>query len=1157
MKKNECIILEWKIPGLQKVLRIMKLTTLLLLLSVISVSASKTYSQTKTLTLCIKNSTVKEVLKNIEEQSEFVFMYSEKLIDVNREVTVDIEDQKINEVLDELFADAAVNYKVHDRFILLTTPEVVGYDFMVQQQKSVSGKVTDIRNQPLPGVSVVIKGITTGTVTNADGNFSLSIPGGADTLQFSFVGLRTQEVSIEGRTTVNVVMEEETIGIEEVVVVGYGTQKKSEITGSISSIKTDDIIKIPTGNIAQTLTGKATGLRVFDVQGDPSENPVIQIRGESTADIRGGGSATQPLFVIDGIPGGSFRDVPPEDIKSIEILKDAAAAAIYGARGANGVILIQTKRGEEGKVKFSFDSYMKRNIQVSKTELVRQYDHVIMNAEGLIASARNLIPRMHHTAEWLKDYPYVDYMEDMFFDTWSQRHRLSVTGGSKNHTFHLSGTYDDEPGTMVNNEFKQGTILFNTDHKIGKRMTWANSITFRSSYRLKGNDYEPRRYLLDVTLPYQEAVDRNDPGYYDESLEWKEDWAEYQKSIDNIMRNNDLRLSVNPSYEIFNGLTLSDRFTFQKINFVSETYKYKYKVWNRTQPDNTADIGYDDGYRYVNDLILNFRRTFNKHSIIATAVYSAEYETNRFLDASRTGLPLSIVPSINMGSIASMTNSGGSWEDSRLGLVGRLNYIFDERYVLGGSVRRDGSSRFPEENRWGIFPSVSFAWNLHKEDFMQNIDWISNARIRASWGKLGRDKLDRYKHFSKVTLDAGYAFDNSPYTGAAINELAYSGTGWEAVETIDVGFETYFLNNRLQLAYTRWQKTTKDLIFEESLPGYTGIRNLEVNVNAGELLNSGHEVDLIWKDKIGAFSYYAEMNFSTYKNKVVKWIFPEGVDILTGRTLDLGSQRDVFAIQEGYPFMYFSVVESIGLWQNDKEIDAAKYHLKDDLGNFLYDKDGNPIWGWPHWNRARPSVGGIKFEDRNGDGDIDNDDRYYAGTRYPKIIIGANLGFDFKGFDLYIQTHSHIGHKIFHELDRRNANAFAASRVAIDLSAYDTWIGEGSTNNPRTPRLANNPGDTDFSRVGSHALYKADFFRVKAINLGYTAIIPALQKVFGLSSIRIYATGINLLTFTKYPGFNPEMSGTLSHDGNSYAGFYRGYPYYNPKSYTFGLQVNF
>jgi TonB-linked SusC/RagA family outer membrane protein len=1021
-----------------------------------------------------------------------------------------------------------------------------------QQQSSAKGKVLDDSGQPLPGVTVVVKGTTNGTVTDVDGVFTIANVANGTTLVFSFIGMSSQEVVFNGQSSIDITMEMDAIGIEEVIAVGYGTQRRSEITGSIASIKGADLVKMPVGDIGKSLTGMAAGLKVFDVDGDVGREPVISIRGETF--ISRDGDESHVLIVIDGTPGGSLRDVAPEDIESIEILKDAAAAAIYGSRGANGVILITTKRGQVGRMKVSIDSYFRYNLQTSKHQFARPYDELMMIYEGQILERRDKGPDLleeYNNYEWVKGVN--DEFQDMYRDTWSNRQRINISGGSKEHQFRLSGTMYDDVGTQIGNSYKQGTFIFASDHQITDWFKWSNTFTYRKSTTERGRRYDPMRRMLDTPFPYIKAMGKDNPEeYYAEEMEKGESWADVLESARNSKYSDKYTFNINPKIQITKGLELSDRFTYRTNSEQESSYVIPVSVMGWSSNKNEAELEYDAGWDYVNDVILNYRgKFFDKHSIYATAVWSVEESFDRSLEATRQGLTMpGMLYALSLGDIATATNGDSYAVDTRVGLVARAGYTYDDRYVIAGSVRRDASSRFSPDNRWGTFPSASFAWNIHNEEFMQNVSWLSNAKIRGSWGQLGRDKLGRYQIYPSVSLDAGYAFGNSITAGGTINDLAYAGTGWEAVETTDLALESYFFENRLKFLYSYWVKTTKEMIFEKELPKYAGFGDNEVAVNAGELYNNGHEFEIEWRDKKGEFKYNISANLSTYYSELTEWVFPEGVE------REENVRRKNFAIEEGHPYMFHYVLQTDGLWTSDAQIDAAKYHEKNDDGEFLYNDDGTPNWGWPSRGRGRPYLGEIKFADRNGDGNIDSKDKYYAGQRYPSIMIGINGGFEYKGFDFYVQTNANMGNQIYIEIHSRNANAFGKGGEHVDVSGYGAWTGEGSPNLSNYPALTANGGNNEITQFADHAIYDADYFRIKAANIGYTFRQDFLKR-FGISKLRVYASGYNLFTFTSFPGFDPELGSDVMHDSYSLAGFQRPYPYTNPKSFSGGVQIDF
>ena len=1127
----------------KKMFRIMRITFILVFGMVFYASASS-YSQNTRLSLNMKNATILEMIRDIEAQSRFVFLYQAEDLNLDKKISADFNNVTIEEILNVVLEGEEVSYEIFDRQILISKDEISMSNGFTQQSRRLSGIVTGKDGLPIPGVAVMVKGYSIGTVTDVDGKFVLqNVAPSVQSLVFSFVGMKGQEVSIIDKTMLTVIMEEETVGIGEVIAVGYGTLKRSEITGSISSVKGEVLSRIPVTNISSALAGIAKGVMVFDVDGDVGQDAIIRIRGESTI------GDSSPLIVIDGVPGGNLKDVPPDEVASVEILKDAAAATIYGSRGANGVILITTKRGFEGKVQVTYDGYVKFNTVANPLKILDPYSTCFLFNEAQIMDGAAITPYDTPDYKWLKSIKS-DYA-DLIRDTYTYRQKLSIAGGNKQHQFRLSATYDDDQGTFVNNFYKAGTFIFSSDHQLSERFKLSNTFTYRQAHRRNGYAYNTYKAVL-AYAPYLTAFTNGNPNLY---TELDDSWTALAYSRDDDTYQDNYVFNIEGSYKIMDGLVLSDRFAYKQNNSNQEAFNYKQDVFTSTgQNDNTASLFYTKGSSLLNDVMLNLNRTFGeKHSILGTIVFSTEKTKGSYVSAYRSGLPFSGVPSLNLGTAESATNDGGYSDDTRVGLVGRLGYTYNRKYVAQVSARRDASSRFTPEKRWATFPSVSFAWNIDQEPFIKKFPFITGAKLRASWGKLGRDKLDAYQYYSLVNLTSGYIFNNSQTTGANVAKLAYEGTGWEGNESIDFGIELRSLANRLYFSADYWRKNTVDMIFDETLPLYAGLRNNIISVNGGKILNKGFEFELSWKEKKGDLSYSIGANLSTYKNEVLSWPFGEGVE----RIYRLGNPR-CFSVEKGHPYYAFYLVDAIGIWQSDAEIDAARYHQKDANGNFLFNKDGTPTWGWPNYSKARPAPGNLKFKDQNNDGIIDDNDYVYKGQRYPSVIVGMNANFEYRGFDFSVICQGNFGQSAY-----IYATAGADSRLkggATDQYwAYARWTGDGSTNDVMEPRLSyagSNQWYSGQNNPNEAHLHRTDYLRIKTATLGYTFKQSFLKKM-RLSSVRVYTSGFNLLTFTKYPGADPELGGGYSYDSYSNAGVDRVMTYPVPKSYIFGAQINF
>ena len=616
MKKKFCLDRDWKLSGLIKLLKVMKLTVFLLLVSVAGVLANRSYSQTKMLNLNIREATVKEVLKSIEEQSEFHFLYSENLINVERKVNLTIENKKMEQVLNLIFEGTDVEYSIRDRFIILTTPEIRTEDIEVlQQQKTVSGKVTDTSGSPLPGVTLVIKGTTQGTITNANGEYSLSdIPAGA-TLQFSFVGMRTQEIAVDGQTEINVVMKEESIGIDEVVAIGYGTMKKNDLTGSVSSVTSDNFKTTPLRDITSMLQGSVSGIEIVKTSGAPGSSSIVRIRGGNSMQ-----GSNDPLYVVDGLPGGTVTN--PNDIESVQILKDASATAIYGSRGANGVIIITTKRGNLNS-NVNLNVYYGIQKVRNKLEMLNAQEY----AEFANEKAENIGVSPYYDINNLQGD--TDWQDVAFRLAPSSNYNLSITGGNEMNKYGIFGNYTNQKGIIHNSDYSIGSIRVNLDNKVSK---WFNiSTSIFASHSVSNNvnvstDSNGLIYRILVMNPIAPVYDENGDYYPVRSLPTSEPtWDNPQAVIDGYYNHpvgNNFNGNTNLEFNILDGLTFGIRMGARYSNARYDTYLKRIMLNSQS---GVARISESDSYRYLNENILSYKKNYNnKHDLNITTGFTME-----------------------------------------------------------------------------------------------------------------------------------------------------------------------------------------------------------------------------------------------------------------------------------------------------------------------------------------------------------------------------------------------------------------------------------------------------------------------------------------------------------------------------------------------------
>jgi TonB-linked SusC/RagA family outer membrane protein len=1179
MKKNECISWEWKVPRLQKVFRIMKLTVFLVLLSVISVFASKTYSQTTVLNLDLENSTVKEVLRNIEKQSEFVFMYSEKLIDVTREVSVTVRNKKIYEVLDELFAGTNVEYKVKDRFVLLVTPEITVNDLIIQQQNTVSGTVTDESDQPLPGVTVVVKSTTQGTVTNADGNYSLTnIPENA-TLVFSFVGMRTQEVEVGNQTNINITMEFDAIGIEEVIAVGYGTQKKVNLTGAVGVANGEVLENRPITNVLEGLQGAVAGLNITNANGEPGSNPKINIRGATS--INGG----NPLILVDGIEM-NLNDLNPNDIESISVLKDAASSAMYGARAAYGVILVTTKSAkydQKTRVEYSSNFYaaqptilaqksnslkfalyaneMRRNRQTSDAIVPEEFELIKQRVNGEIdrdfTRQENGTYYLHANTNW-SDQVYSDAAP-------GQNHNLSVSGGSEKMYYRISLGYIDYDGVVKigNDNYKQ----INTNLKVNADLaSWAklnfqvNLVnTNRNLVNLPSSSFGPSIHHViwrarPTWAPYFEDPEYDVPSgpvfvrlnpvsvldqagrniskglntRYKAGIEL--DYGDFN-IISNFIYNPSSGEVVINNKEIFQVIPWQANFQLVKD---ASTYSAINKIYSR-------------GEFFGFDAYANYEKRLNEHYVKATFGYDQRWSVAKTLNGFRKNLISEDIHSITNATdeYPTITDSHNEWA-LRSGFF-RVNYSFKDRYLLEVNGRYDGSSRFIEKDRFGFFPSVSAGWRISEEQFMQNLKSLDNLKLRVSYGSLGNQNVSGLYPYSdySTTSQINLIFNGMRPMGVYPDPPLGNERTWEVVTSLNFGVDATLFEG-LDISFDKFTRTTKNMLVSgNALPAVYGTTAPQEN-NA-DLEVKGWEASLQWSNKIGKVGYHAGFSISDWQGKITKFDNPTK------------SFSKPYYVGQNINEIWGFVTE--GLFQSEDEVanyfDASALGSKNALspGDVKYmDLDGNEILNY-----------GENTADNPGDLKI-------IGNSTPRYAYSISAGADWKGIDLSLFLQG-IGKRDFW-LDGPimfGGKGDYGNMIITDYLFDNMWSDGSNPDIPENrdayyfkPSEGSGKGVVNYnSLIQTRYLQDASYLRLKNITLGYTLPFPLTKKV-KIEKCRFYVSGENLLTFTNLnPNFDPEVlipnesgQGSVSSSSTSTNGL-MGKAYPLTKRISFGMNITF
>ncbi|AHW58960.1 TonB-linked outer membrane protein, SusC/RagA family [Draconibacterium orientale] len=1138
--------------GWHKLFRIMKLSVILLFVGMMQVTAS-VYSQTTKLSVDAHNQKIVDVLTTIEEQSEFRFFYKNEQVDVNRKVNVNMEDKLVEEVLDNIFAGTDVTYKFfEDKLILLSKEGEIEKDeeILSQQQKTVSGSVKDETGEPLPGVTVIIKGTTQGTVTDMDGSYNLpNIPENA-TLIFSFVGMTTQEIFVGNQSTVNVTLKVDAIGIEEVVAIGYGTVKKSDVTGSVISVDSEDMMKRNPVNIGQGLQGVAAGVSVIRNSGDPSGDATIRIRGVATVN-----NSADPLFVVDGMQvGSSIEFLNPNDVKSIEVLKDASATAIYGARGANGVILITTKKGSNGPTNIKLTANFGVQTLANKLDM--------MNAEQFVKAARQAAANDGNILTndaWInydKELNSIDWQDEMTQVALQQNYNVNVSGGSESTQALMSVGYLNNDGIIINSNFKRITARANIDHKIKDFIRTGINLSFMRNERYGGGNLQNYAAII----PTMDDVDENGnllnvPVQYPDGT-WghfkREGNGDTNKGQDNPVAQAETRDSKNYSnrlvtnayleFDIAEGLVFK---TIGGLNYSGGSYHGYNMKHDRTylsidRPDEFNISQYQNISYSVESYLTYDIKIDNKHRLNLMAGHSVSKYVPQDINASALDFPAETIRRIELTNNTSSINAGGGLgrESRGQSFFGRVNYSLLDRYLFTATVRKDGSSNFGAGNRYGTFPSASLAWRLTEENFMKDSDLFSNIKLRLGWGQTGNAGNSTNLSVDQLSSNriAYYHFvDGSESIAPGLAQVREIDTNlkWETNEQTNIGLDLGFLDNGLNFSFDYFIRDAKDLLLNRPLRPSTGY--IDIYTNAGHIRNSGFEFMASYQKQMGDWDINIRLNGATLKNEAID----VGNDIYFNEDVADGDYWDRYSLtRNGYPVGSFYGWRVDGIFQNQSEIDALNANV---------DPENNS----GYYQSASTQPGDYKYKDLNDDGWIDDQDREIIGDGYPTLNFGLNLILAYKNWDLNLSAYGVLGQEILSYAYKNQTSMYIAAggyrNVLVDY-AQNAWS-ENNKNN-EYPRLTKQDANHN-GQVSDAFIKNGDFLKVQNLQVGYTFPKSNIQGL-KMENLRLFASIENLFTITGYDAGDPEIGTSkvlqTGFDGGRY-------PF--PRTYVFGLSLGF
>lgn len=1026
-------------------------------------------------------------------------------------------------------------------------------------QRSVSGTVRDEAGEPLIGVNVVIMGLAgVGTATDINGFYELQVPAGSDALQFSYTGYQVQEVSIGTRTVIDVIMAPAASLLQEIVVTGYGTQRAEAVTGSVSRVDMEELSSIPLTSVEQAMQGRVAGVQVVQTGGGtPGGAMQVNIRGIGTI------NGETPLYVIDGIPvqeggqndrGYSFlNNLNPNDIESIDILKDASAAAIYGSRASGGVVLITTKRGSAGPTKVSFDAYYGMQFR-GKTYDVLDADgyanylrelHSQPDGQIPTAFANGAVPRNVDT----------DWQKELFQSTAPiQNYNLGLSGGQENARFSIGLEYFNQEGIMIGSDFERYSVRANSDFKIGKRIkigeTLLLSKTRRNSIQNSGGRRAQEHAIKQS--PFVSVYDDSFKGGFghpdtDEGQDARNPIAD-QFLFDDTQDRYRVWGSLYGELEILKGLTYKLQLGLDFAYQDNLSYNPEFQQVRRLTTISAINKSRNQSFNPLVEQFLTYARTFGDHEFSIMAGFSAQSFQFTNVGGSGQALPENVI-SLNAAT-TNLQAFDALVETSLRSLFGRLTYSFRDKYLLTANIRRDESSKlFRGNNPTGIFPSVSVGWRVSNEPFLEDNPVISNLKIRAGYGEVGNQTpLSAYPTDVNLLTNFFYVFGNNAIAGISQNNLANPNITWETSRQLDIGFDAGLWNNHVRINFDWYKRNTLDLIWPQQVPASVGLG--PAFVNAGEIQNTGIELALTYSKFEGDFTFDIGGNITTINNEVLSLV-NEDLIIRTGSPTD--DLSNVSWTQVGGSIGTFYGYVNDGIFRNWDEVYNHAYINQATTGGV--DDNGVPIFDGNRRDAAtatsHTAPGDVKWRDVNGDGIVNTDDQVALGSPIPKLLYGVTFNAGYKGFDFQLFLQGASGNKIFNGAYRwlsDNRQNFNVGAAANNSTAYQENYSASE------PRLVRADPNRNILRPSDRYVFNGSFARLKNMTLGYT-FGQGVRRGMRASNFRIYVTAQNLLTFTNYFGLEPEVGSYESGTGLD-AGIDR-LIYPQPRSFIFGLQLGF
>ena len=1075
----------------------MKLSLLFLLTSTLALQANSTYSQNTKVSINMENVTVSKVLDEIESKTEFKFLFNTKAVDLERKVSLKFKKRNIDAILRHLFSKVDTDYVIDNRKILLRRAEDMGAiddegktSPVTEVQSEVNGTVTDDQGAPLPGASIVEKGTTNGTQTDFDGNFAITVTGADAILVVSYLGYATQEVTVADQTQISISLQPDAAALAEVVVVGYGTQRKTDLTGAIASVREEDFTQGANYDAVQLLNGAASGVNVSQVSSAPGAGLKIQIRGAGSIN-----SDNSVLFVVDGLPGVDPSSLSPGDIESMDVLKDASSAAIYGTRAANGVVLITTKKGKAGKTSLSYSTYTGFQSVANDLDVLGGSDYA-----GLV----NLRTPGTYTPDQISSFGTgTNWQNEIFQDAVVHNHQISLSGGNDKGNYYLGLNYFDQDGIVESSSSQKYNIRLNIQSRPLENLL----ITTNANYTRQTNNE-----ILFSNLANENAGPINSAIQFDPTLGtgFDTDGRYLQNAaialdnplalingINNETVINRVYASVNTDYEFVKNLTATVRVGADVSNAKNDFYDSRI-TQNGLATGGRASITSIENSHWLVEALLKYQNTFNEnHNFSIFGGITLEEFLSVGVGASSSQF-LSDVTNTNL----LQSGDGGNGDDvqsSRIknqlnGFLGRTTYDYKGKYLLTASIRVDGSSRFSPNNRYAVFPSGSLGWRISEEPFLYDSETINELKLRIGYGELGNQGINNFETRSTLVAGGSSVFNGTIFQGVVPARLENPDLRWETTKEVNVGLDYSLLNNKVSGSIDYFNRKTQDQLFEKPLPSVVGFSSVRTNI--GEVQNSGVDFNIrtINVDKQD-FKWNSNLTLSFLKNEVTQ--LPDFTEeIITGA---IGTFITNFTVvREGSPLQAFYGYEINGIFQTGENIESA----------------ATPFYVADGYEAGMP-----RFVDQNGDGNIDADDRVVLGDPFPDFTFGFNNSFTYKNLSLDIFLQGVQGIESLNGNVTESLYPTNSARNSISRYYTDRW----TTSNPSNslPSGVNPSLYGGQFQINSLTVSDASFVRLKNVTLGYNIPIKESSK---LSMLRLYGAIDNLFTITDFEGFDPDAS---------------------------------